>query len=716
MSNDVEASQAEIGRLIMQARDRAGIKQVDLARRITWSQAVLSRVESGERALAPDELTLLLDAIGTSEASALKSALSHDWQVLSRPALDHPDYSQLWDAEVVAQELRERQEDPEVRSAFQRRLVALSDELREAARKVMSRDFQIAFIGGIGIGKSTAICRVTKLEIPNPERGLPTPVLEAGAGGITLCEVHVRSGPGVGILVEPRSEDEIRADVYDFAEYLREGVLDDTEGMDRSEGTQQGVSREVERAIRNMAGLRILRNRKDEDGKRLPTLDEARELAKSFGSTRELVVEILSRMTLHRRDRRDIWHEVSTGKSAFAWLKETFEAINNGRHAEFTMPKRIEVVVSETALAAAGATLRLVDTKGIDGAVMRADLEGHLDDSHTVPVLCTRFNEAPGEAAQRLLERARDAGVRGLEDRALLLALPHSGEALEVKDEAGIHVGSTEEGYELKGEQIQLRLRSQHLPNIAIGFFNAREDLPEVLRTLLLERVARAQSRRCEQLQAVTASARSVLDNHQQEQVQAVQRMAARMLRTSLSQMRHIAPTADHVHQDLLDALGRAHWSTVRAAVRREGEWPNLSYTHHLGYGARRLAMLACNAKVAGFSQTCGTMSGTTDYLEAAALIGQAERTLQAAFDDLLRKVQLMGQTSYGEELRRDIAFWVECESESGRGYKSRIIARNQGWFGAEQRGNLEAELWRLIQREWDAALDRVEALLDPES
>ena len=33
----------------MQIRDRAGIKQAELARRVTWSQAVLSRIESGER-------------------------------------------------------------------------------------------------------------------------------------------------------------------------------------------------------------------------------------------------------------------------------------------------------------------------------------------------------------------------------------------------------------------------------------------------------------------------------------------------------------------------------------------------------------------------------------------------------------------------------------------------------------------------------------------
>lgn len=705
----------EIGRRIAQVRERAGIKQNDLARRVTWSPAVLSRVESGERTLAPDELTQILESIGTPEALALKAAVEREWLVLPRPALDHPDQEQLWAAELVARDLEARQQDPQVRSAFQRRLAALLAELRDAAQRVVRRDFRVAFIGGIGIGKSTAICRVASLEVAVADRPAPVPVLEAGAGGITLCEVHVRTGPGVGIIIEPRTEDEIRADVYDFAEYVREGAPEEALEGESSEGTHQGVSREVERAIRNMAGLRVIRGRKDSDGRRLPTIDEAKQLAQTVSSTRELVVEILTRMALQRRDRRDTWYDSASGKPELAWLKETFEAINNGRHPAFTLPRRIEVVVTHALLSSADVTLHLVDTKGVDGAAMRADLEAHLDDSHTVPILCSRFNDAPAEAAQRLLERARDAGVRDLEDRALLLVLPHTGEALEIKDEAGVRVGSTEEGYELKGEQVELRLRSQHLPPVPIGFYNAREDAPEALRTLVLGRVQSLQARLRAQLATVTTSARSVLENHEREQVQEVLRLAGRTLRAALDNIRPLAPAAGHVHQDLLDAIGQAHWSTVRAAVRREGEWPNLSYTHHLGYGARRLAVLSCSERVAGFAQTCGTLAATPDFTEARELIGQAERTLQTAYDELLRKVQLMGQTTYGDELRKDIAFWVECGSESGRGYKSKILTRNEGWFSAVARDALEQELRGLIEREWHAALARVEALFDAE-
>jgi transcriptional regulator with XRE-family HTH domain len=715
MTDNGQVGAAEVGRRIAALREQAGIKQVDLARLITWSSTVLSRVESGEREIAPEELSLVLDAIGTPEAKSFAGALSRNWQVLSRPALDHPDHAALWDAELVARDLQAMKDDPDVRSAFQHRLAALLVELHEAARRVMTRQYQVVFIGGIGIGKSTAICRVTALEVTDEDRAVPVPVLEAGAGGITLCEVHVRAGPRVGIIVEPRREDDIRADVFDFAEYLRDGSPESGAGEEASEGTEQGVSREVERAIRNMTGLRVRRKRKDADGNRLPTLDEARELANGVASTRELAVELLSRMALHRRDRRDIWYDVSVGKGALTWLKDSFEAINNGKHPEFTLPKRIDVVTESQPLGVTDVDLRLVDTKGVDGATVRADLEAHFDDPHTVIVLCSRFNDAPAEAAQRLLERARDAGMRGIEHRALLLVLPHTGEALEIKDEEGSRAETIEDGYELKQGQIELQIRSKHLPEARVGFFNARDEAPERLRGLILGRVTSAQTQLRDRLKEVTNSARAVLGNHELEQVQAVQRAASRMLRTALGRIRIIRSVPDHVHQDLLDAIQSAHWSTVRAAVRREGEWANLSYTHHLGYGARRVAVLACGEAVAGFTQTCETMAATADYDDASDLISQAERTLQNAYDEMLRKIQLMGQTMYSDELRRDIAFWTQCGEESGRGYKQRIFGRNEGWFGAESRGALESHLRDLLQREWNSLLATVEALLEPE-
>src|SRR5689334_16606074 len=56
------AGQIEVGKYLSTIRERAGIRQAELARKITWSPAVLSRVESGDRSLAPDELESILKA------------------------------------------------------------------------------------------------------------------------------------------------------------------------------------------------------------------------------------------------------------------------------------------------------------------------------------------------------------------------------------------------------------------------------------------------------------------------------------------------------------------------------------------------------------------------------------------------------------------------------------------------------------------------------
>ena len=118
MTEPREISPLELGRYLTQVRERAGIKQAELARKVTWSPAVLSRVESGERSLADDELDQLLDAIDTPEAGKLRDALSRDWRVLPRPSLDHPDQDLLCAAEEVAQQLTTLREQPDARNAF----------------------------------------------------------------------------------------------------------------------------------------------------------------------------------------------------------------------------------------------------------------------------------------------------------------------------------------------------------------------------------------------------------------------------------------------------------------------------------------------------------------------------------------------------------------------------------------------------------------------
>lgn len=699
-----DVGDVQVGHRLAQLRERTGLKQAELARRVTWSPAVLSRIEAGERAVSSDELRTLLDAIGTPEAAELATVLERDWRFLPRPALDHPDQNLLWAAEQMTTSLEEASIAPDARPAFQRRLREYIDEISRLASWLLRREHQIAFIGSIGIGKSTAICRATGLEVPGQE-GRSTPVLETGGGGVTLCEVHLGLGPGFGVLVEPRTHDDIRSDVEDFVDQLLQ-----TEPAVVDDDGSPAVPREIERAIRNMANL-VPKRTKGADGRTTRT-DPARGLAAEIPSKRELVVEVLTRMGLHRRDRRDEWYTPALASSALEWMKTTFEQINNGRHPDFSLPGRIDLVVPQL-LETDELDVSIIDTRGIDQPAARADLEALLEDPHTVSILCSGFNDAPSGSVHHLLQRARDINNSQIDTNVSVLVLARPGEALAVKDEIGAQAETSEEGYELKGEQVGTALAPYRLSESPVFFFNAFEDEPNGFRVFLRERVAHTRNEFRRQVDDVLARTRLLLDNAEQEQVQEVQREAGRHLATWINQHPAPASIGGHVHDTLLDEIAEVHASTVHAAVRREGEWRSLSYSHQLGHGARKLAVAALHNSVTGFSELCQTFRASMP--EADELLSQAQSLMTASYEELLRKVQLTSLTLYQDQLRQDPQFWLDNAAEWGQGpgYRNRVLHRNRGWFQEPERHDLEIQLNAVLGREWTALLDRVGSIFE---
>src|SRR5262249_36311747 len=156
-------------------------------------------------------------------------------------------------------------------------------------------------------------------------------------------------GPDYGLRIEPRVEEAIREDVEDFAESLLRAARPDAQPAKGDEdGDVLGISREVVRAIRNMADLAA--RRKEEGGRRV-TLDPATELADKHSRIDDLTIQILTRMNLLRRKRREAWYPKGSSQPPMHWLQTLFAEVNNGRNAEFTMPSRIEIVVPDPVLA-----------------------------------------------------------------------------------------------------------------------------------------------------------------------------------------------------------------------------------------------------------------------------------------------------------------------------------------------------------------------------
>ena len=124
-----------LGRRIATLRDKANLKQAELAKHVTMSPAVLSRVEAGDREPSEDEIEALLAAIGTPEAVALVDIVGRHWRTIPAPPLDHPDQDLLWQAEQIAIRLTEHADEEDVRPAFKKRLdVYLAETLGSGVR------------------------------------------------------------------------------------------------------------------------------------------------------------------------------------------------------------------------------------------------------------------------------------------------------------------------------------------------------------------------------------------------------------------------------------------------------------------------------------------------------------------------------------------------------------------------------------------------------
>ena len=702
----------EVGAYLARLREKAGLKQNELASKVTWSPAVLSRVESGERPLSAEERDSILDAIGTKEARDFKETVERIWQHLDRPPLGHPDEAVLWEAEQTLERVTRAKSD-EIKNVIAKRLEDYFSRIKSAAGLVLKTEHNIAFAGKVGVGKTTALCRMAGLEVQKDDKR--EPVLEVGAGGTTVCEVRLQQGSAYGLHVEPMDADAFHREVLEFANYLTRPS--DEESPEQDEGAQDahGTSKEIERVIRNMSGLTVTRRRLP-DGKRERT-DRAEKLAEEYTDPSTLAGEILARIRPQERTRHQIWYPEISGQEPLAWLKETFEQLNNGRHHEFSLPKRIDIIVPQTILGEGPLSICLVDTKGIDATAERSDLEAYFNEPGTLMVLCSSFNDMPSTEIQELLSRAKEARFSDLGAKAAILSLPRSDEALAVKDDyTRLPAESVAEGYELKGEQAELRLKSQNLPYAAIAFFNAREDDPQDLTDFLLQRVEAIRQGQCAKLNEAISGAIELAENVDEAQVQEVYQLAARRMSVWLDSNGKVGDLDTPLENSLMAAIGRAYASSVRASVRRQGDWRNLDYSHHMGYGARVMAARSVVAKLENFKAITENLLQDEELEPAFGLVRQARRVLEDGVSTLLIRSELLGKRIYIQHLKPDSEFWRLCDSRWGLGYGYRddVAQYHRDWFS--QRSQFQTMVQELVDREWQQILGRLAAILDPEA
>jgi transcriptional regulator with XRE-family HTH domain len=709
---------SSIGADLAALRTQAEITQSQLAKEAAFDQSRISRIEKGEVTPSTTDAERLLSALtrlGSKSAAGYTAYLAAEWEYVEKPDFSNPqrEVLALAEEELGKVELFLAEDRP---WPLKRQLERQRAAIQQSAAYLTRTAHQVAFIGEIGVGKSTAMSFLYGLLEPaSPDgRRLERVVLEAGGGRTTICEVNIRRGPAYGLVIQAQSETELRNLVSDFCA----GAWIRRSPAEMEKGERVGVSEEIQRAIRNMSGLRVKREQ-GPDGRNVYR-DQAEELAAACVSEEEFRARVIERLRLEARSRREIW--IEEGKGVMRQLRDTFKDVNNGRLADVPMPASIDLMIPGFGSELTGLSVSVVDTKGMDEIAVRADLDARLKDSRTTVVLCSTFNQAPMASTQLLLDHLRHAHGQRLDaGKVAILALPRPGEAMGVKDDAGEPPQDDEDGYSLKRDQIlrQLGVGDEGtVSGVPIFFFNAHDDDPTNVRGSVFDQVVKLRQTFEERLLDECAAADEIMENHEKQAFTMAVEEVANRLANFLGAHSTLGSRVRPAHQELTSALAEIRYaSTIWAMTRRNGEYYNFSASHHVGAGGARDAILRTANWFERLQGVLDTLKQDPDLALASRTIAQVEAGIGAWRRDFAEAARAATIEVYREPLEGDTTLWIECVRQwgAGPGFKIRVTNLLRAWF--EKRTDLNDELERIMSTAWGQhVIGRLERLANESS
>lgn len=650
--------------VLRMAREQSGRRQADVAAKLGVSATVLSRLESADSADAK-MAKRYLEVLDTELANAIIEFFARRWRHLDRPDFLHPQRETIWAAEQAMQTLEAFEKNT---SEFDQILQNPLDNLRKRIMAevdfIRHTEHGIAFIGEIGVGKTTALSFVTNLLVPDGDK--KTSVFPTGSGRMTVCEVAIKIAPAYGIAVDSMDEEEVRLLVSDLVNGVASG--------------KGGLPSELDRVIRNMADVRRVTVRSRKTGEKPTTIDHLKDLIDHLGDIDAVIAEVVAKMKLETRTGTQIILSKETDDS-MEWLSKNISRINYGQHPEFSVPQRITVLLPLDALRETPYALSVIDTKGVEGTTQRADLMARIEDERTVTVLCCSFADAPGNVPLSIMRDAVDAGTDAIEgNRICLLALPRNDEALKIVDDTGNRPSSAEEGYAIREGQIEQQFATEGLPNVPINFFHVETDAPEDIWAWLIERIGAIREAKVARIHRHVAAADNLVTNADVAKTREARTAIADTMCKAAERFRDLPIGIRPASSNLVTQVKNTHQSSVAASVSRKGDWPQFNAAHILGQGVRRDVNLRTNdtfiridEAIEGLKDDFGHLADVAQFLE------NLREDIQEWRKELLSRVALAGRMLYAPHLTSQAgALWKACSDRYGEGGGYRIDVSQQ--------------------------------------
>ncbi|MEH1923449.1 hypothetical protein [Nostoc sp.] len=353
------------------------------------------------------------------------------------------------------------------------------ERLDEIERILSIEKYKIAFIGTIGQGKTTAIChlfnlisdlKVSKTSGSKTEDVSETKeLLSTGAGRTTICEVIIKASEKTYIEIEPYTVDEMENIIIEFCEYIA--------NKDNPQPDQRVIiSKEIERAIRNIIGMKLrYKTIYVDKKKKSETIDPAKEefdklvLDESeklepvedldklrLDELKKVALNKFQKLTLNNaslESRTTNRIEFDNQKNEQQWIKNTFAAINTAEFQEFAIPRKIYLYVSHDVLSGSNLSQfdSVIDTKGLDENPIRKDLQKYIENQDTICLFVTPFAAAPEANISKLIGYHLTSKSKDFHHRFVTLVLPHKDEPEKVNECDGDY----DRGIQIKTDEIQ---------------------------------------------------------------------------------------------------------------------------------------------------------------------------------------------------------------------------------------------------------------------
>ncbi len=690
---------ANLNESLSELRKSAGLKQSEVAKTMGVDTSRVSRIETGEITPTDNEVISFCNAVGTSDANNYLSFLRQDWGILRRPFYNHPERDSLHVADQYLQLLNMFREEEDLPQVLLSEAAMHEAAIRQAVEYLESTKHTVAYIGEIGVGKTSAICKQTELLLTKHINKPNEPVFEVSGGRTTVCEVRILQGLEYAIHVEPLLDSE----VYKLANDFCAGFKDP-----ENTSEQRGVSEEIARVLRNMSGL---------TGKKARMT--VKELAENCSNLDELYSEFNTYLSLSTRTCRKIAYDASSDVPALEWLQENFKEINNGRHPDFSIPRRIDVTVPYRPLKnIINYELEIVDTKGIDGTSIRQDLVSFLGDARTISLLCTPFPQAPAPSVQALIKYMRKTNPSEyVNEKLCLLVLPKNDEALAMKDDTGENAESDEEGYMIKRAQVEKALQNIGVREVMpTYFFNSKSDDPNVLSENIGRQIKKLRSSKEEQIKNVSKAIDYLIDNKKEVYFQKAKKEVSKRLKDFMSDNSNLLDYDEKIHRFFLYAIRDSHARTVWASMRRDGDWANLDIYLMLGIGARESASKCAKKFSAEISPLFKDILEDNELEPAHQFVEQLRENLES---DWLQKFVISSQQIGSQIFRPALennSIWLKCSDLYGQGvsFREEVHDKFAGWFNDYNQHHLYDLLKTRIAESWQSeVLDQLNKLTE---